>query len=150
MAELKHGTVSIQIPDHLTPPEEAGRLSPREVKRTMRTPRGVGLACTHAADAMTKAQGRFVAPSGITPETLLTAAARADGMDQVVLDCEVLLRTLKQANLLVDAAAYEQLRKVNDQLKAQAKYAPELRAVFRPVLDYFARSSRPKPEPVAE
>lgn len=147
MAELKHGTVTLTLPDDLTPPAQAGKLSDKEVTRIPRTPHGVGLACTQSADALRKAGDRFTAPAGITPESLIAAARRADGIDQVMLDCEVILRTLRQANLLFDAAAYEELRKINDQVKAQAKFAPELAAMFRPLTDFFARGGRPKAEP---
>lgn len=142
MAEIKHGTVSVTIHDTLAPPDRAGKMSPDEVARTPKPPRGLGLACDNAADAMGKAGAKFAAPAGVSPETLIAAAKRADGIDQVILDLEVVLATLKQANLLFDAEAWEQIRKVNDQVKAQAKHNPELLVMFKSVLDFFARGPR--------
>lgn len=98
---------------------------------------------------MEKAGAEFVAPKGITPETLRAGAVRADGIDQVIIDAEVVLQKLKQANVLFDAAAWEALRKVNDQVKTQGKHQPELLVIFKSVLDFFARGPRaPGPPPV--
>ena len=144
MAEIKHGTVVVTIADDLTPPAQAGKLSPQEVSRLARAPRAVGLACEQAADAMDKASGQFVPPAGVTPETLVAAAARADRIDQGIVDLEVVLHILKQANLLFDGDAWEQLRKVNDQIKAQSKHAPELAVMFKDTLAFFAKPSREK------
>lgn len=147
MAELKHGTIILTLPDDLAPPAQAGKLSDKEVSRIPRTPHGIGQACAQAADAIQKSGDRFTPPAGITAESLVAAGNRAEGIDAVMLDCEVILRTLRQANLIFDAAAYEELRKVNDQVKAQSKYAPELAAMFRPLTEFFAKSPRPKTEP---
>ena len=70
------------------------------------------------------------------------AGDRAEAIDLVINDMEVVLQTLKQANLIFDAEAYEQLRKVNDQVKAQGKHDPELLTIFKDVIDYFARGPR--------
>jgi hypothetical protein len=45
-------------------------------------------------------------------------------------------------NLLFDADAWEQIRKMNDQVKAQGKHDPELMVMFKPLLDFFARGPR--------
>lgn len=147
MAEIRYGTVVVTIADDVMPPERAGSLSPQEVARLPKPPRGVGLACEHAADALTKAGTGFVRPAGVTPESLRRAAHRADAIDQVIVDLEVVLSRLKQANLLFDAEAWEQLRKINDQVKAQGKHDPQLLTMFEPVLDFFARGPRPPREP---
>jgi hypothetical protein len=86
----------------------------------------------------------FVPPPGhlqttITAEKLQSACEKAEDIDQVINDLEVVLTTLKQANLLFDAEAWELLRRVNDQVKAQMKYAPELEGIFRTLLDFMAR-----------
>jgi len=103
---------------------------------------------TKAADAMRKAGKRFSPPVGVTPESISAAGDRAEDIDLVINDMEVVLQIAKQANLLFDAEAYEQLRKVNDQVKAQGKHDPELLAIFKEVIDYFARGPRgPKAPP---
>jgi hypothetical protein len=145
MAKIKHGTIVLSIPDELTPPDKAGKMKPEEVSRIPKAPHGLGLACARAADAITKAGDAFTLPTGITIEGLIAAGKRAEDIDQVIQDVEVILATLKQANLLFDAEAYTQLRKVNDQVKAQAKHAPALTRIFKQVVDFFARARANKP-----
>ncbi|MDI3290375.1 hypothetical protein [Polyangium sp. 15x6] len=142
MAEIKHGTVTVTIPDELAPPPNAGKLSADEVRRLPKPPRGIGLVGTHTADAIKKAGDKLTLPKGVTAEGLLASCGRADGIDQVIIDLEVVLTTLKQANLLFDAEAWEQLRKVNGQLKEQMKYNPELGPIFRVLIDFLSRGPR--------
>lgn len=142
MGKIKHGHISVTIPDELDPPEKAGKMTPEEVSRIPKAPRGLGLACEKAAAAIKKAGKKFTAPAGITPDGLVAAGDRAEGIDLVINDMEVVLQVAKQANLLFDADAYEQLRKVNDQVKAQGKHDPELLTIFKDIIDYFARGPR--------
>ena len=139
MAVVTHGTVSVTIPDELAPPARAGKLNADEVRRLPKAPRGIGLAGAHAADAIAKAGARLTLPGDITADTLSAACGKAEDIDHVITDLEVVLTTLKQANLLFDAEAWEMLRRVNDQVKAQMKYAPELEGIFRTLLDFMAR-----------
>jgi hypothetical protein len=113
------------------------------VLRIPKAPRGIGLICDTTADALEKAGAKFTAPAGVTPESLRAAGARAEGIDQVILDLEVVMNTLKQGNLLMDAAAWEQVRKMNDQVKSQGKHDAELLVIFKPLLDFFAKGPRP-------
>jgi hypothetical protein len=148
MGKIKHGHISVTIPDELDPPDKAGKMTPEEVSRIPKAPRGLGLACEKAADAIKKAGKKFAPPPGVTPEGIVTAGNRAEDIDLVINDMEVVLQTAKQANLLFDADAYEQLRKVNDQVKVQGKHDPELLMIFKDVIDYFARGPRgPKAPP---
>lgn len=152
MAEVKHGTVSVTVADTLAPPPNAGKLSADEVKRLPRARRGIGLVCQHTANAIDNLGPKFTLPADVTAASLLAAGNRAEDIDQVIIDLEVVLATLKQANLMFDAAAWEQIRKVNDQVKAQAKHNPELLAPFKALIDYFAKGHRqavpqPAPEP---
>ena len=143
MATIKHGTVAVSIPDHLVPPPNAGKLSAEEVKRLPKAPRGIGLVGTHTADAILKAGDKLTLPKDVTAASLLAACERADGIDQIVIDLEVVLHILKQGNLLFDADAWEQLRKVNGQVKEQMKYDAELTPIFRVLLDFMSRGPRP-------
>jgi len=144
MLEIQHGTVSVSIPDEFAMPAQAGSLSPDDVRRIAKAPRGLGLACDAAADVLEKSGAKFVPPTGVTPTSLRALGKRAEGIDQVIVDLEVVLNKLKQANLLFDADAWEQIRKLNDQVKAQGKHDPEVMVMFKPVLDFFARA-RPAP-----
>jgi len=145
MAEVKHGTVSVTIPDSLTPPDRAGKLTPDEVKRLPKPPRGIGLVGAHTADAIDKAGDKLTLPKDIAAELLRAACERADNIDQVIVDLEVVLGILKQANLLFDAEAWELLRKVNGQVKEQGKFNPELLSIFRVLLDFLSRGPRKDP-----
>jgi hypothetical protein len=142
MADIRHGTVTVTIGDAFAPPPEAGNLSPDEVRRIAKAPRGIGLICEATADAAEKAGAKFTPPAGVTPERLRALGDRAEGIDQVILDLEVVLNKLKQANLLFDAEAWEQIRKMNDQVRVQGKHDPELSVMFKPLLDFFARGPR--------
>ncbi len=139
MSEIQHGTVTVSIPDEFTLPAQAGNMSQDEVRRIAKAPRGIGLVCDAAADALEKSGTRFTAPAGVTPASLRAKGTRAEGIDQVILDLEVVLNKLKQANLLFDADAYDEIRKTNDQVKAQGKRDPEVLVMFKPVVDFFAR-----------
>jgi hypothetical protein len=142
MAEIKYGSVAVSVPDTLKPPTNAGTLSPDEVRRLPKPPRGIGLVGAHTADAINKAANKLTLPAGVTADALAAACARADGIDQVIIDLEVVLTTLKQANLLFDAEAWELLRRVNGQVKEQMKFAPELEPMFRVLLDFMSRGPR--------
>lgn len=139
MANLTHGTVTITLPDELTPPDKAGHLSPKEQQRIPRAPRDIGRACEDAADLVEKNGSALTLPPDLTADALRRAARQADGIDRVIADIEFLLATLKQANLLFDADAWERLRKLNALVKSQEKFDPSLSSKFAPLLDYFAR-----------
>src|SRR5690606_21448780 len=115
MADVKHGTVTVTVPDPLAPPERAGKLSPEEVQRLPKARRGLGVLGLHVADAIDKLGSAFIPPAGVTAEGVLAACQRAEDIDQVITDLDVILARFKQANLIWDAEAWEMLRKVNDQ-----------------------------------
>lgn len=142
MANVSHGTITIQIPDALALPEKAGSLSPEEVARIPKPPKGLGYVCAQTAKAMETAGAKFAPPQGVTPATLAASGARADDIDQFLVDIEVVRQKLQQGNLMFDAEAWEQLRKVNDQVKAQAKHDPAILAMFQPLIDFLAKGPR--------
>ncbi|HEY3452457.1 MAG TPA: hypothetical protein VGK67_39300 [Myxococcales bacterium] len=148
MAEVKHGNVTVVVDDTLKPPAQAGNLSVVEISRMPKAPHGLGLACEQAANGITTADKKFDPPRGVTADSLRTLGKRAEDIDSVIANLEVVLSILKQSNLLFDGEAWEQLRKVNDQVKAQGKHTPELLTIFEPVLRYFAKGPRKtEPEP---
>jgi len=136
---LTHGQVTIQIPDSVPLREQAGKMSPEEVSRTPKPPSGLGRACEETAEAMVNAGAAFVAPAGVTPESLATAGQRADEIDGLIASVLFLLAKLQQLNLLLDAEAWEQLRKVNDLVNALGKTNPEVLALFAPLKKYMAK-----------
>lgn len=46
-----------------------------------------------------KSGAKFTPPAGVTPASLRASGKRAEGIDQVILDLEVVLNKLKRANL---------------------------------------------------
>jgi len=151
MAEktVKFGSVTVTIPDLLVPPEEAGSLSPAELARIPKAPRSVGALCENAADGLESAGKAFQPPPGVTADALRKAGQKADGIDLIIHDLEVVLNRFKQGNLLIDADAYKLVRQVNDQVKAQSKHSPELTKIFAPLLQAFSalRGRRAEPAP---
>lgn len=142
MAQHTYGAVTVTLPNHLTPPANAGKLSPEEVKRIPKAPKGLGLMADIVADTLEKAGSALTVPPDLTPTNLRESGHRAEGQDQVVADLEVAMVTAKQANLLFDAEAYELLRRVHDQVKAQAKQNPQLATQFEALTAYFQKTPR--------
>lgn len=145
MAQITHGEVSVTIPDDLPIPTEAGKLSYDQVLAIPKPPRGIGAATADTADAMRKAGAKFISPADVTPEALEKAGEHAEDIDNIIASLEVVLTTLKQANFLLDAKAWELLRKVNDQVNAQGKTNPEILTLFAPLTSYMKRFGRSTP-----
>lgn len=135
--KIKHGLVTMEVPDHLYPDKKAGTLTADQVKKMYRPRLGLGVACDAAAEAMENEDLGFVAPKGITPEMLRKAGVRAEGMDHLVTNVEALLEQLKQANLIADLEAFELLSQVNDQVKAQGKRNKAITTAFSGLTSYF-------------
>jgi hypothetical protein len=83
----------------------------------------------------------------VTSAELRSRGQQADMWDEIIADLQVALRVATQANLLVDAEVFNMLRKVNNQVKAQADFDPKVKARFSTVLDYFGNTKRKKPLP---
>ena len=60
-------------------------------------------------------------PRGITAEGLREAGARAEDVDTVIDNLEVVLNTLKQANLIFDGEAYGMLLRLNERVRSARK-----------------------------
>jgi len=146
MAEIKHGTVTVILSDHVKPPERAGRMDQNEMNALAKARRGVGLVCEDAADSITKVGSKLTLPPDVTAAALQAAGRRAEDVDQVIVDLELVLNTVKQANLVFDSEAHLLLGRVNDAVKAQSKQNPELQIAFQSVQSYFANKRTPKKE----
>jgi hypothetical protein len=144
MAEIKYGTVTVTIDDALKPPDDAGHLDAKAVQGLAKARHGVGLVCESAAESMVKAGGPLSVPPTLTADALRKAGVRAEQIDQVIRDLDVVRNTLQQANLLFDAEAHIMLGRLNDQVKAQSKDNPALLDMFSMLTTYFARSKPSK------
>jgi hypothetical protein len=121
----------------------AGKLTDDEKKRLPRARRGVGLACEQTAAALEKSEGELVVPE-VEPEALRRKGKLAEDIDQVIEDMKVALEMVCQGNLLADADAFTDLRKVNKQVKAQVDFKPGLADRFAAVIAYFSRKKASK------
>jgi len=139
MSELKQGTVTVSIPDHIDIPERAGELTAKDMQRLAKARRGVGLTCDATASAMTKDPKRLAVPD-VDPENLRLAGKVAEDIDSVITDLEVILARLKQANMLVDAEAHLQLRKCLAHVRSREKFDPQLADLVPALEAYFANS----------
>jgi hypothetical protein len=139
MVELRHGTATLQLPEMFPLPEKAGKMDPLEVSRIAKVPTGIGRVCDHAADALEKTQDKFPFPDGVTPKSLREAGQRADKIEQVLQDIEVLTSSLRQAALLYKAEAFEQVSRVNDLAKAYGKRNREYWSIFGLIHAFFKK-----------
>jgi hypothetical protein len=153
MAELKHGTITVMIPDHIPLPENAGSLTSVELARLEKPRRGLGLACQKTAEAIRKHPGKLAA-CGVDPDLLDAKGAAAEDIDSVINDLEVVLAKLKQGNALLDVDANKELRKVLAFIRAQEKFDPSIPSLVPVLIDYFSNTrptqTRSSPDPTPE
>ena len=143
MTEINVGTVTIILPEGMTLDPRAGKLTKAEKYGVPKARKGLGLACDQTAAAMEKANGALVVPN-VTAGGLRQKGALAENIDQVIEDTKIALEIMRQANLLADADAFTELRKVNQQVKAQSQFNPSLKDRFAAVIDYFSNKKRAK------
>lgn len=139
MSTLKYGMVTADLKDGMEVPEQAGKMTPAEVLRLAKGPRGVGMRCEQVIDVIENLGDTFTMPPQVTPTTLRRAATQAEAFEDLLRDLTTLTDTVRQASLLHNADAYEQLRKVNDQVKAQGKYDDRIKTAFADLTKFFAR-----------
>jgi hypothetical protein len=139
MAEIKHGVVTLSVDDHLVPPPEAGNLTVEEVRRLPKARPGIGLACQASAQAIEQVGAALTLPPELSPEALRSAGERAEEVDQVIRDLELLLQRFRQANLIFDADALARLSQLNELVKLKARQTPEVETAFSVLRSFFKR-----------
>ena len=139
MSEVKYGTVSVVLPKSVVLPEKSGKMQKREVSRLLKAPHGMALAAEHSASALEKIGSSFTPPSGVTPESLRESGTQSEEMTLVIHHVKVVLQKLMQGKLLIDHQTHLQLRKLKDQVRAQAKYDPSLLIPFDALLTFFEK-----------
>jgi hypothetical protein len=149
VTQLTYGGVTVTISEEISVPENAGSLTADEVLRLPKPRRGLGLACETTADAMEKAPEKFAIPN-LTAADLRKQGKMADDIDKVIIELEYLTYRMKQANKLLDAQAYESLRRVLTFVRGQEKFDPGLAARVPNLIAYFARGGSKTAEPSPE
>ncbi|HUT77106.1 MAG TPA: hypothetical protein VM285_05435, partial [Polyangia bacterium] len=124
MAEMKHGTVSLTIADHIQLPPEAGDLTAKDLARIEKARRGVGVTAQLTAEAARKHPQ--ILPDDVTPDELEAQGRQADDIDLAISDVEALLGRLKQANVMIDGKANEMLRKVLAHVRSKEKFGASI------------------------
>ena len=143
---LQFGAITVVLPGSVTLPAKAGTLSADELAKIPKPPRAVGAMCERMADVLEETGKGLTRTPEVTPNALRDAGAAADDIDRVIAQAEAVVAKLKQANLLLDAHAYELLRKLNDQVKAQGKHDAQWLTVFAELTSYFAKTrNAPRP-----
>lgn len=139
MTEMTQGNVTISIPDSIEIPDKAGEMSPEEVRRLPKARRGVGPACNATTEAMNKDPERL-APHGVDKDRLATLGKMAEDIDNVLVDIEAITVRLKQTNLLIDAEAHEELRKVLAFVRSQEKFDARILDLVPQLISYFGKN----------
>jgi hypothetical protein len=139
MNEIRHGSITINLPDDVELSEKAEQLEQVAVSRILRAPAGLSQACYQAADSLEKAREQFTAMKGISPEILRDEGQRIEKLERVIQDLEVILYRAKRTSLLQKAGTYTKLRRLNDLAKAYAKHDPLFFRVFKPLFDFFKK-----------
>ena len=139
MTEMKQGNVTISIPDSIEIPDKAGEMSPEEVRRLPKARHGIGLTSGATAEAMDKDPERL-APHGVDKVRLAKLGEMAENIDNVIVDVEAITVRLKQANLLIDAEAHEELRKVLAFVRSQEKFDARILDLVPQLITYFSKN----------
>ncbi len=138
MSEFTQGSVTVHMPDELTLPEKAGRLSVTEVRRLPKARKNVIFVCEAVAAAMRKNPDRLC-PHGVTADDLETSGRMVELMNSLVTDLETTMRVISQSDLLLGAEAHEMLRKVLAFVRSQETFDPRLTDLVPDLIDYFSR-----------
>jgi hypothetical protein len=146
MKRVKHGCVQVELPESITPPKKAGKMSKKEVRRLLKSPRGMVSVCHQSASAIERIQEPFSLPQELSPGALHEAAQRSEEIAKVMQDLSVILLELSQARLLFDHDTFSRLRYLKDIVKAYAKRDPMLRLAFAPLFELFGRSAATRKE----
>jgi hypothetical protein len=130
MTTLKHGQAQVELPASLTLPPHAGKLTPDELQGLSKPKADVAQVAHDTAQAIDALGDRFQLPAGVTTADLRAAATAHADLSTLVTEVEVILHTLKQAERITADGLYQQLRKVNDMRKVQAKHDANLDAAL--------------------
>ena len=80
-----------------------------------------------------------LAPHGVDKVRLTKLGEMAENIDNVIVDVEAITVRLKQANLLIDAEAHEELRKVLAFVRSQEKFDARILDLVPQLISYFSK-----------
>ena len=92
------------------------------------------------------ANPEFTVP-GVSSTQLREAGIKSEDIKKYVLDISNACKAIKQQSLLYDDLAYELVRRVNTQVKGEAKYNAQIKDKFEPLFHYFERTVKKTEEP---
>ena len=136
MSTLTQGTVTIQVPEGIQIPSDAGTLSTKDMQRLVKARSGVGFACQMTAQAMRQNPGRLNVPE-VNPDELERMGNMAEGMDLILNDLDMLREVCRQANLIIDSDTHNMLRRVLAFVRAQQKFDNTLPTLVPQLEVYF-------------
>lgn len=138
MPEIKQGTVTVTLPDHIQLAPSAGSLSVDEVRRLPKTRKSLGLVCSAVAAAIRKNPERLC-PHGVDPDRLEAMGRAAEDMTGVVVDLKAATLRAAQGDLLLGAEAHDVLRRVMAFVRSQEKFDPHVADLVPQLVSYFSR-----------
>ena len=141
--EYAYGNVRVNLPNALKLSKKAGKLTTAQLRRLSYPKQGIARLCEEVA-AIMETNPDFIV-KGVTPDGLRQAAVEAEAADVLMVELETVLQSIKQQHWLNVDAAYELVRRVNDQMHAQVKYDPQLKEKFGPLVEYFSRTKKAEP-----
>lgn len=139
MSTLNEGTVTIQLPEYIQIPADAGTLSTKDMQRMVKARTGIGLACEMTAQAMRQNPTRLNVPE-VNPDELERMGKMAEGMDLILNDLDVLREICRQANLIIDSDTHNMLRRVLAFVRSQEKFDRTLSTLVPQLEVYFGKA----------
>ena len=145
MSAYTYGSLTVSLPEHIEITDTAVDLPRDKAKRLARPRKGIERVCKEVADIM-DANPEFTVP-GVSSMQLRVAGMKSENIKKYVLDITNACKAIKQQSLLYDDRAYELVRRVNTQVKGEAKYNAQIKDKFEPLFHYFERTVKKTEEP---
>ncbi len=140
MSSFTQGCITIDLPETLTLPEKAGKLTVAEVRRLPKPRSSLPLVCDAVAESMRKNPDRLC-PHGVTADGLQAAGSFAELINGIVTDLSTTMSVISQSDVILSAEAHVGLRKVLAFVRGQEKFDPRIANLVPELIDYFSHRS---------
>ena len=140
MSDFTQGRITIDVPENLTLPEEAGHMTSAEVRRLPKARKNVSLVCDTVAESMRKNPDR-ICPYGITADQVEASGRVVDLINSLGTDLAETMGVIAQSDVILSAEAHDNLRKVLAFVRGQEKFDPRLGHLVPELIEYFSRRS---------